>query len=161
MSRGEIILCTMGTRGDALPFAVLAKELVRRGHEVTLLTNENWSEMALEAGARFHAIAPEDPSQSDRDDNAFFINATVPAFRKSFDYVANRVAQNPHVLLVYRANILGMESAAEKYGLRHVKIALQPSSIKSLARPPWPMTSLVKGPFSAVMRKAVVPLLYQ
>ena len=161
MSRAEIILCTMGTRGDALPFVALSKELVQRGHEVTLLTNENWGGLALEAGARFHAIAPEDPSQSDRDDNGFFKNATVPAFRRSFDYVADRVAQNPQVLLVYRANMLGMESAAEKYGLRHVKIALQPSSIKSLARPPWPMTSLVKGRFSALMRKAVVPLLYQ
>jgi rhamnosyltransferase subunit B len=161
MKRAEIIVCTMGTRGDALPFVALSKELVRRGHEVTLLANDNWSELASEAGARFHAIAPKDPSQSDRDDNAFFVNATVPAFRKSFDYVAERVTQNPHVLLVYRANMLGMESAAEKYRLRHAKIALQPSSIKSLARPPWPMTSLVKGPFSALMRKVIVPLLYQ
>lgn len=161
MRRAEIILCTMGTRGDALPFVALSAELVRRGHDVTLLANENWGELASEAGARFHAIAPEDPPQSDRDDNAFFISATVPAFRKSFDYVANRVARNPHLLLVYRTNMLGMESAAERSGLRHVKIALQPSSIKSLARPPWPMTSLVKGPFSPIMRKAVVPLLYR
>jgi rhamnosyltransferase subunit B len=139
----------------------LSRELVRRGHEVTVLANENWSELAIEAGACFHPIAPKDPSQSDRDDNAFFVNATVPAFRKSFDYVSERVRQNPRVLLVYRANMLGMESAAEKYRLRHVKIALQPSSIKSLARPPWPMTSLVEGPLSAVMRKAIVPLLYQ
>jgi UDP:flavonoid glycosyltransferase YjiC (YdhE family) len=139
----------------------LAKELVRRGHEVTMLANENWGELAREAGATFYPIAREDPSQSDRDDNAFFINATIPAFRKSFDYVASRVAENPHVLLIYRANMLGMESAAEKYGLRHVKVALQPSSIKSLARPPWPMTSLAKGPFSALARTTLVPLLYQ
>ena len=161
MTRAEIILCTMGTRGDALPFVALSKELVRRGHEVTVLANENWKELVVEAGARFHAIAPQDPSQSNRDDDAFFMNATVPAFRKSFDHVADRVTKNPHLLLVYRANMLGFESAAERFRLRHVKIALQPSSIKSLARPPWPMTSLVEGPFSALMRKTIVPLLYQ
>ncbi|MGN6363818.1 glycosyltransferase [Asticcacaulis taihuensis] len=161
MSAAEIILCTMGTRGDALPFVALSQELGRRGLNVTLLANANWRGLAGEAGAGFHAIAPKDPSQSGRDDNAFFVDSTLPAFRKSFDYVAERARQNRRILLVYRANMLGMESAAEKYGLRHIKIALQPSSIKSLARPPWPMTSLVEGRFAGVMRKAVVPVLYQ
>jgi len=148
MGKAEIILCTMGTRGDVLPFLALSAELARRGHDTTLLANDNWETLAQQAGVPFQGIAPRDATQSGRDDKAFFVQSTLPAFRKSYDIAAKRAAQNPNLLLIYRSNMLGMESAAEKYGLAHVKVALQPSSIKSVARPPWPMAGLAQGPLA-------------
>ncbi|WP_443750087.1 glycosyltransferase [Asticcacaulis solisilvae] len=161
MKKAEIILCTMGTRGDVLPFLALSAELNRRGYDTTLLANDNWEGLARQAGVRFEAIAPTDASQSGRDDKAFFVQSTLPAFRKSYDVVAGRAAQNPNLLLVYRSNMLGMESAAEKYGLAHVKVALQPSSIRSVMRPPWPMARLAQGPLSGRPGRVFIAWVYR
>src|SRR4051812_31151397 len=72
MTITRIVLCTMGTRGDIAPFTALAAELVARGERVTILSNENWRPLALACGAQFVPIAAPDPTQSGRDDLAFF-----------------------------------------------------------------------------------------
>lgn len=52
----KIALLTLGTRGDVQPFAVLGKELVRRGHEVTLATAKNFSSFVESYGLNFVAV---------------------------------------------------------------------------------------------------------
>lgn len=156
----DVILCTLGTRGDILPFIMMGRELLRRGYVATILSNENWKDLVEDAGLDFHPIAAKDPPQCGRDDYAFFLENTLPSFTASYDYVLDRCARGTRPLLIYRCNMLGMESAAEKLGLAHVKVALQPSAIRSYERPPWPMTPLAQGRFKSVFKSLIVPALY-
>jgi UDP:flavonoid glycosyltransferase YjiC (YdhE family) len=160
MPKPEYILCTLGSRGDVLPFLGLASELITRGNKVTLLSNANWRNETVKRGADFEPIADEDPSQSGRDDFAFFLSNTLPSFAQSFSLISQKVRENANCTLVYRYNMLGAECAAEKYQLANIKVALQPSAIKSMERPPWPLTPLVQGPLGVIGKKAIVPLIY-
>jgi rhamnosyltransferase subunit B len=143
LQQKEIILCTMGTRGDITPFLGLASEFIKRNFDVTVLSNENWRENSIEIGARFTAISGKDISQSGRDDQKFFADYTIPSFRSSYDYIKSRIADNIEPMLVYRSNMLGVECAAEKFCLPNFKISLQPIAIKSIDSPPWPLSEIV------------------
>lgn len=61
MSIAPILICTLGTRGDILPFIALGRELKRGGHDVRIMTNENWRAQVTDHGLPFDAIAPPDP----------------------------------------------------------------------------------------------------
>jgi len=156
----EILLCTLGTRGDFQPFLAIGALLQSSGHEVTLLSNSNWRAEARSAGLRFVAIAEEDEPQNGRDDHAFFLSNTLPSFTHSRLYVETRLRQGRRPALVYRSNMLGMQCAAEKYGLTNAKVVLQPSAIRSYQSPPWPLSKLTSGAFGWVGRNIVVPTVY-
>jgi rhamnosyltransferase subunit B len=51
------ILVTVGTDGDVFPFAGLEMRLRARGHRVTLLTNEQFRDMATDLNKRFLAMS--------------------------------------------------------------------------------------------------------
>lgn len=57
----RVVLATVGTRGDAVPFAALAARLLREGHEPVLVTHESFRDTAP-AGAVVH-IVPGDAHQ--------------------------------------------------------------------------------------------------
>jgi rhamnosyltransferase subunit B len=158
--KAEILACTLGTRGDILPFLALCASFVRRGHRVTVLTNSNWKDLVLQIGADFHEIAEEDAPQSARDDRAFYHSSTYPSFARSFSFIQQKAERNPECAVLYRFNMLGAECAAQKFGLSSVKIALQPSVIRSVERPPWPLTGLAQGRFAALSKRSVIPALY-
>jgi len=161
MGMTDITLCTLGTRGDILPFVALGRELRQRGHVVTILSNANWADMVTSHGLEFEAIAPQDPTQSGRDDYHFFIENTLPSFSRSFGIVKDRVgAKSGKQVLIYRSNMLGMECAAEVFRLPHIKVVLQPSAIRSFERPPWPLTPLATGRLRPLFRHVVIPALY-
>jgi len=159
--QNEVVLCTLGTRGDAEPFLQLAAKLAERGHKVFLLSNENWAEHAAGTGAEFVPIAPQDPPQSKRNDYAFFVENTLPSFEKSFRFVQGRQAKNKNTFIVYRSNMLGVESAAERFSLKSARVLLQPSVVRSYRQPPWPMSILTKGITGSIGRTLVVPALYE
>jgi rhamnosyltransferase subunit B len=160
-AKAEFLVCTLGTRGDVLPFLALSAPLIRRGHKVAILTNRNWRSLVESIGAEFHEIADTDPPQSGRDDLEFYERNVFPSFAISFNFIANKRALNPHCVLLYRANMLGAESAAEKFGLPGIKVVLQPSLIRSIERPPWPLTGLVYGKFATLSKKLIIPALYR
>src|SRR3954471_441607 len=152
MNSTRIVLCTIGTRGDIAPFTALAAELVARGERVTILSNENWRALALACGAQFVPIAPPDPTQSGRDDFAFFLDNVLPSFCRSFEAVAALRAERAELVVVHKMGMLGAQCAAEKFGLPSIKVALQPSAIRSADRPAWPLTALARGRWRAVTR---------
>lgn len=155
-----IVLCTLGTRGDVAPFVLLASELHERGHRVISLSNDRWGPEFTGAGAEFWPIAPADEPQTGRDDEAFFRANTLPSFRRSFDLVTGLVENGQCPLLVYRVNMLGMQCAAERYGLPNIRVALQPSVIRSYRAPPWPLSSLTDRPGGWLAKRTIVPLAY-
>jgi MGT family glycosyltransferase len=157
----EFVLCTLGTQGDISPFLAIGSTLVARGHRVTILSNEHWQDQVAACGAGFAAIAPRDPPQSGRDNFAFFHSNVVPSFHESFRHIEQRVACGTEVVVLFKAGMLGAQCAAEKLGLRHIKVALQPSAIRSVQRPAWPLTGLAQGRWGAVARRTVIPWLYR
>lgn len=157
----EILVCTLGTRGDILPFLALCTPFISKGHRVTVLTNRNWKDLVENSGAEFHEIAGQDLPQSGRDDKAFYRSSTFPSFSRSFSFIRQRAATNPHCAVIYRFNMLGAECAARKFQLPSIKVALQPSVVKSVERPPWPLTRLVHGPLAGLAKKVIVPAVYK
>lgn len=157
----EFVLCTLGTQGDISPFLAIGAALSARGHRVTILSNEHWKDQVAACGAAFAPIAPRDPPQSGRDNFAFFNSNVVPSFHESFRQIEQRVARGAEVVVLFKAGMLGAQCAAEKLGLRHVKIALQPSAIRSVQRPAWPLTRLAQGRGGALAKRTLIPWIYR
>jgi rhamnosyltransferase subunit B len=64
------LMAAHGTDGDVLPVIRIGRELVRRGHQVALLSHARYSQRARRAGMRFVAIdtvSADDNSQADDD----------------------------------------------------------------------------------------------
>lgn len=55
----RVAMVSIGTRGDAQPFVVLADELVRRGHQVVLGLSPNLVDFAARAGLEAKPIGPD------------------------------------------------------------------------------------------------------
>ena len=157
----EFVLCTLGTQGDISPFLAIGSALAARGHSVTILSNAHWRDQVEACGAGFAAIAPRDPPRIGRDDFAFFRSNVVPSFHESFHHIEQRVARGNKVVVLFKAGMLGAQCAAEKLGLRHIKVALQPSAIRSVQRPAWPLTRLAQGRWGALTRSTLIPLIYR
>jgi rhamnosyltransferase subunit B len=138
--------------GDVKPFFSLATRFVAAGHDVHLLTNENWRELGAATGASFTAIAAGDPPQTGRDDFKFFNESVLPSFEKSFECIVDISRRDPRSIIVYRSDMLGASASVERFSLTGIKLILQPCAIPSFSRPPWPLTPLVKGSFKAVSR---------
>jgi len=85
----------------------------------------------------------------------------MPSFRRSFELIARWAAEKRRMMLVYRINMLGMQAAAELFGIPNGRVVLQPCAIKSHLRPPWPMSQLTQGRMGSVGRKVIVPALYR
>jgi sterol 3beta-glucosyltransferase len=49
-------IVTYGSRGDVQPYIALSLGLMERGHQVTLLANENFNEMAADYGIEFYPL---------------------------------------------------------------------------------------------------------
>jgi len=157
----EFVLCTLGTQGDISPFLAIGMALAALGHRVTILSNEHWRDQVAACGAGFAAIAPRDPPQSGRDNFAFFHSNVVPSFHESFRQIEQRVARGAEVVVLFKAGMLGAQCAAEKLGLRHIRIALQPSAIRSVQRPAWPLTGLAQGRWGALAKSTLIPWIYR
>jgi rhamnosyltransferase subunit B len=160
MHKPDIILCTLGTRGDINPFLSLARSFRSAGHDVTVLSNENWRRDVILAGAHFEAIAPADESQSDRDDYRFFLSNTLPSYSRTYSTISAGGCDKRRRVVVYKTHMLGAQCAAEKAGLPHIEVALQPSAIKSVQRPPWPLTALARGPWAPIAKRSIIPFAY-
>src|SRR5476649_1111425 len=156
----EVIFCSLGTRGDVLPFLSLAQRFLVGGSRVFFLTNKNWKPLVESVGAEFFEIADEDAPQNGRDDHLFYMQSTAPSFPRSFDFIAKRMHAGANPVIIYRPNMLGAECAAEKFDLINIKVVLQPSAIRSFERPGWPLTSRVLGPFGNIFKRLLLPLLF-
>ncbi|HET8777546.1 MAG TPA: nucleotide disphospho-sugar-binding domain-containing protein [Candidatus Limnocylindria bacterium] len=55
----RIALATVGTTGDVAPFAILARELARRGHDVTAVTWPVHRSLLSQAGVRVEVAGPQ------------------------------------------------------------------------------------------------------
>lgn len=69
----KVILAANPLTGHVIPVLNVAKDLVRRGHEVVVYTGSRFEQRALRVGARFRSL----PRRADYDDRN--LNASFPA----------------------------------------------------------------------------------
>lgn len=139
--RNHVVIATMGTLGDLLPFVQLAQELIGRGYRVTVLTSWNWKSLVLQYGAEFVGVAEPDPAQDDPAHRDIYKTHWIPAFRRSLAFIEKAVDPES-AILVYWLHSLGAECAAEKLGIPSAKIVLQPAFVFSWHAPPWPLSRI-------------------
>jgi len=134
-----------GTAGDLYPFLRLARELVERGHRVTLLGVEVHADIVARAGVPFHALGTEAQYRAALD------HPDVWHPRKGFavlwagmresvdaipDYIAALPADEPLALLAHPLALCGAALArARRPDLRIVSGWLAPSGLRSVRDP--------------------------
>ena len=138
-------LCsTFGSAGDVYPMLGLACELKRRGHEVTLATNDHFREAVQRRGLMFEPLGTEEQYQACLRDPALWTPRKAfghvfshlrPVLRAQYDLHERELARGP---LVAVTNCFGMGAllAQEKLGVRTLTLHLQPAVLWSDHEPP-------------------------
>lgn len=140
----RILVISIGTYGDVLPFIGLAAELKRRGHAVTLASAETFGDAARRAGVDF------EPLTSKREYSALFehpsfwrpffgarrLFATLPKFLKpTYEFVLTHHRPG-ETLVIASALAIGARIAHETLGVPVVSVHLTPIMFISRDAPP-------------------------
>lgn len=141
----NILMYALGSGGDIDPMVVLGKELKRRGHKVTLLSNEHFKHSTLESGLDFFSVGTEQEYQKGNTVDAWqadnyadnFQYYYTPAFEPSFNYVMGLQKQEKTVLVTLDEKS-GAAVAALRSGIPVVRIILSPNILFSAFSPPAP-----------------------
>ncbi|MDB5307685.1 MAG: glycosyl transferase [Gemmataceae bacterium] len=158
------LLVSIGTAGDLLPFIAVGKALRRRGHDVTVLGNGYFRDVAEREGLRFVAVIPaEEHLERSRRRNEW-------GMRQSFrEGGKNLLADMPRVYEAVAAHyvpgetvvaaagmMFGARIAQEKLGLPLATVHLSPICFRSacddVAWPRWMPRPLRRAIFGAIER---------
>ncbi|HET7686070.1 MAG TPA: glycosyltransferase [Candidatus Limnocylindria bacterium] len=155
----RIALATVGTAGDARPFAALARALAEAGHDVTAIAWNLHAPTFAESGATFVAAGP-----STTEEDVRRTAAAAAAARSPLDQVgvlrdlhlrdgAAHHAQLREVLRGHEAAVIhGIHAlavaAARDEGLRHATVTFDPVLLPTRTAPPAGMPSL--GPLNGL-----------
>jgi len=122
----KIVFLTLGSRGDVQPYAALAKELIRSGHEALVCTGASFRQFVLEHGVRFHeasadlmAVLESGEGKEIFHGGQFHLfkmlkyarEVITPAYRKSMDDFLE--ASEGADLIIYHPKALGAADIAE------------------------------------------------
>lgn len=143
--RPHVLLVAFGTAGDLYPFLRIARDLLARGHRVTLLGLQAHAATVARAGVPFHGLGSEAEYRATLD------NPDVWDPRKGFgvlwagmrdhvdalpDYLATLPADEPVVMLAHPLALVGAALArARRPGLRIVAAWLAPANLRSVQDP--------------------------
>jgi len=143
--RPRVLVVALGTAGDTYPLLRIARDLVARGHRVTMLGIEVHAAAAAAAGVPFHALGTAAQYR------AALEHPDVWHPRKGFgvlwasmrgsedllpDYVAALPADEPLVMLAHPLALVGAALArTRRPGLRIVAAWLAPANLRSVHDP--------------------------
>jgi rhamnosyltransferase subunit B len=141
----HVLVVAVGTAGDVYPLLRVARELMARGHRVTLLGIQVHAEAAARAGVPFHALGTEAQYR------ATLAHPDVWHPRKGFgvlwagmrdsvdalpDFVATLPADEPLAMLAHPLALVGAALVrARRPGLRIVAAWLAPANLRTLHHP--------------------------
>lgn len=163
----NILLITLGSRGDVNPFIDVGLMLKNRGHAVTVVTSEVYANVITALGldfiscntaAEYNEIINNPDLYHPRKGFAVFAEyAMLNPMRKEYDIISQFNSSN--TLLVATQFMLGARLANEKLGFPLVTVALQPASFWSIAQPPLNPGALYLPKFPYVLRKLMLKFL--
>jgi len=141
----NVLMHAMGTGGDVDPMVAIGKELLRRGHKVTLLSNDYFKKAIVDSGLDFVSVGTVEQYQQGNSVDAWSIGNDIdnfkfyhaPAFEPSFNYIKSQVGQADTVFVAL-AEQNGAAVAAVQYKIPFVRIVLSPIAIFSAISPPAP-----------------------
>ena len=133
-----IVLVTLGSIGDLLPFLAVGKALRRRGHHVVLATHEEYAAATRSAGLDFEAIWDGRTSRRAFDDvlasspsmlwrrvwDDFFSPAVRPTF-----HCADRLVTSRPSIVVSSWSAIGARLACEKRHVPFCSVYLSPYAL--------------------------------
>ncbi len=140
----DILIPTIGSSGDVVPFLTLGNALSMRGHRVTILANPVFEERILNSGLSFIELGTESAyekvtSNPDLWDpqKAFQLIArefVLPSLRPLLNAIRNF---NPQETLILACGFcFGARLAQDKWGYHVLTIHLQPAVLQSVYSPP-------------------------
>lgn len=136
----NIVVFTMGTRGDVQPYVYLAQALIKKGHKVTIGTHPCWKKLVTSAMIEFTPIGPD----IDIEYEAAMIRGRTknPAFSmlKTMKFVFNIIenssrdiyenCKNKDLVIVSHSQMGATE--AEASGIETVNVTLQTEMIPEI-----------------------------
>ncbi|MCE9603515.1 MAG: glycosyltransferase [Planctomycetia bacterium] len=146
----NLLLCPVGTIGDWNPMLALATEMVERGHRVTMIGNDAFSQAAVNVGAEFVGVhtadrleylkRPECLSYQDGYRRHLPVQCLEP-LKSTYDALAAR--NEPGRTVIVAANwSFGARIAQESLGIPTVTLHTDPHTLRSargIYRMPRPM----------------------
>lgn len=158
MSRAKkIVLTTVGTTGDVLPYVALGRALVARGHDVLVCSHELHRERFERVGLRFTAVgAPLDVDAFNRAmDEIHTISEPLPQFEKLCDavFLASPAKQLADHIEASRAADLVVahwfdyvaQEAAIQNGVPWITMTYMPEILRTSEAPVFPFANV--GPW--------------
>lgn len=144
----RIVLATFGTHGDLNPFIGIALALREMGLDPVIATHEEYREPVQSAGVAFHPMRPHRRQLGM--DSVAKTTEMLRAFRQRRQLILTRFVL-PHLeesyedalaamtgaWLVFSSSLsFGAKLAAEKLGIPHIAVVLQPGMMLSAYDPP-------------------------
>jgi UDP:flavonoid glycosyltransferase YjiC (YdhE family) len=139
------ILIPFGTAGDVHPFLGVAEALRRRGHRVTVVSDDAFANIILRSGLEFESLST--PAESaellhhpdlwhpTRSYPLIFEKLVAPKIKPVFEFI--RKSHVRKQTIVVASNLaLGARVAREKLGLPLVSLYVSPMSLPSYRHPP-------------------------
>jgi rhamnosyltransferase subunit B len=148
MSNTKVVLATFGTHGDLHPFIAVGLGLREHGFDPVIATFSHFRENVEAAGLRFHALRPsQEQIESDlrlsrpemlravrEQPQIMMTRFILPYLRNTYE---DAVAAISDAAVVLTSSIAyGAKLAAEKLGLPHFGVVLQPYTLLSAFDPP-------------------------
>ncbi len=137
----NILLVTIGSHGDVHPFVGLGTTLKRRGHDVTLITNEHFAPLARSAGLGFVALGTDEQYRQTLLDReiwhrtrafkAIFSKAVLPLIEKSYRLIEELYVPGRTVVAA-SSLAFGARIAQDKLGVPTATVHLQPVVIRTV-----------------------------
>ncbi len=145
----QVLLISLGSMGDTLPFVALGQALLARGHAVSLMANGQYQAYIQEQGvpfvegltaAEFQEYARIQVDWTFRQSLEATGKLLLGQLRKAYDFVAER-SRDGQTVVVAQAYALGARAAQEKLGTPLATVHVQPlwfrSAYSSPVIPQW------------------------
>jgi len=131
----RVLLITLGSLGDLLPFLTLGKALRSRGHEVCIGTSSQHEPLIRQADFEFHALLDSAPRPAqearfrdpNRDWALGWAQVLAPAMAPAFELIRDK-SQQGYVVAAHWA-AFGARLAEEKLGVPTCTVYLSPEAL--------------------------------
>ena len=139
----QVLLISIGTDGDILPYVGLGVELLRRGHAATLVASEDYEPLARRHGFGFHPLVTRAENQELFGHPDFWHPRKTPALsarwgvrflRRQYDLLAGLATRD--TVLVANPGVFAAGLLHETTGIPWTNLILQPWLLPSSLAPP-------------------------
>lgn len=148
MTGVHFVLTAAGTAGDLLPLLAIARELLDRGQQATVLGTD-WAASRAEAlRIPFESIAPTVASNLGGVEECFS-RYVFPSYAPTFRFFDKALQSRDRLVVVNWTNCASSTLMAERHGLELCRLVAAPYFLPSLVAPPQPWASQIQPGSSA------------